>query len=213
MAQSLLQILQCRILLIFLMIDPGQQKVGISRAWIQTQALMQDAGGRINLIESHLRFRQQHLCRHQAWHKARQGLQHLHSSQEVSPRLRSIVAARNGVLQILTGNFQHEIRIELDKKIIAHCRLEIGDVERQGFVQKVQCSLCIPALAPSNQRLQESQIWRLPHGDLNLTQEFQLFLCIVQTAFLNPAVDDTEQGPHISLIFGNCCVEGLLSLW
>ena len=70
MAQSLLQILQCRILLIFLMIDPGQQKVGISRTWIQTQALMQDAGGCINLIESHLRFRQQHLNRERYNQKA-----------------------------------------------------------------------------------------------------------------------------------------------
>mmetsp|Transcript_86450 Transcript_86450/g.239721 ORF Transcript_86450/g.239721 Transcript_86450/m.239721 type:complete len:276 (-) Transcript_86450:406-1233(-) len=195
------------------MVDTCKEQVSVRAGWIQPEARVQDAGGHVDFVQCNLRLCQEHLRGHQPRDEARERLQHLDAPEEVAAGLRSLSRGRpDRVLEVLSRNLQHEIRIELDEEVIANCRLEGGDVQRQGLVQEVQRCLHVAALAPGQQGLQEGEIRGLAHGDLDLAQELELFFGIVKVSLLHTAMDDAVQGSHVCLIPCHRLVESLLGL-
>jgi len=121
---------------------------------------VEDARGHIDFVQGYLRLGKQDLRGDETWHETRERLQHLNATQQIAARLRPICGWNpKSVLQILPGNFQHEVRIELDEEVIAHCCFEGGDMKGESLIQEVKCTLDISTLAPSKQRLEESQLW------------------------------------------------------
>mmetsp|Transcript_97375 Transcript_97375/g.272507 ORF Transcript_97375/g.272507 Transcript_97375/m.272507 type:complete len:201 (-) Transcript_97375:338-940(-) len=189
--QALLQVLQGRVGLVLAMVDPRKEQVRVRVGRVQAQALVEDSCSRVHVLQCHLRLRQKHLRWNKARDEARQRLENLDASGQGATRLRALRRGRRaGVLQVLSSNLQHEVGVQLNEEVVANGCLERSDVKRQGLVEQPERRIDIFPLPPRQDGLQERKVRRLPDGDLDLTQEFELLLRVVQVPLLDAAMDD-----------------------